>query len=270
MAMSTDTSPVSAGSTSRQPAPPRTASGLVLSLFIASIITVAGCAGGSTEPGVAGVPGSASSAGTSDTAAGSPVAPAQSLIAEIDRELGAMRSTRYQHTTLVDEGRGSFMYDCSGLLDYALGRVAPGAVGVLPTSTSARPLAGDIERYLHRGLTGPIGGWQALPRVDQLRPGDVIAWQATEDSRTGDTGHVMVVHATPVPNPARPHEWLVQVADSTLNPHALDSRKPAETGLGTGRIGLVVDEQGAATAFYWRGAISEHAKATEISLGRLT
>ncbi|MGA8331524.1 MAG: hypothetical protein WB777_19830 [Mycobacterium sp.] len=190
------------------------------------------------------------------------------LIGEIDRELGAMRVTHYQHTTRVDEASGSFMYDCSGLLDYALGRVLPSAVRVMPTSTSTRPLAGDIERYLRRGLRGQIGGWQALARVDELRPGDVIAWLATEDSKTGDTGHVMVVHATPVRNTARRQEWLVQVADSTLSPHARDSRHAPETGLGTGTIGLVADKHGAATAFYWRGAVSERAKDTEISLGR--
>jgi hypothetical protein len=50
---------------------------------------------------------------------------------------------------------------------------------------------------LHGGLTGPLEEWQALARVDALGPGDVIAWQATEDSKTGDTGHVMVVLEAP-------------------------------------------------------------------------
>ena len=54
-----------------------------------------------------------------------------------------MRTTHYQHKTEVDEASGTFFYDCSGLLDYALGRVLPTAASALPTSTSARPLAGD-------------------------------------------------------------------------------------------------------------------------------
>ena len=99
-----------------------------------------------------------------------------------------MRTTHYQHKTEVDEASGTFFYDCSGLLDHALGRVLPTAASALPTSTSARPLAGDIERYLRRGLAAPIGGWQALGRIDALQPGDVVAWLATEDSKTGDTG----------------------------------------------------------------------------------
>ncbi len=48
-----------------------------------------------------------------------------------------MRTTHYQHKTEVDEASGTFFYDCSGLLDYALGRVLPTAASALPTSTSA-------------------------------------------------------------------------------------------------------------------------------------
>jgi hypothetical protein len=91
---------------------------------------------------------------------------------------------------------------------------------------------------------------------------------ATEDSATHDTGHVMVVLVPPTSNPRRSGEWLVEVADSTVSPHALDSRSRGQPGLGTGTIGLTLDANGAPTAFYWRGGISERAKPTEIALGR--
>jgi hypothetical protein len=71
-----------------------------------------------------------------------------------------------------------------------------------------------------------------LARVDALGPGDVVAWQATE------------------------------------SPHALASRHPGTSGLGTGTTGLVVDGSGAPTAFYWRGGVSPQAKRTQIALGR--
>jgi cell wall-associated NlpC family hydrolase len=235
-------------------------------IALAWSLTLAGTAlGGCASGGPAGPGSTATSAGARATAA----APAP-LVGEVDRELAAMRVTRYQHSTRVDEASGTYFYDCSGLVDYALRRVLPADAAALPTSTSARPLAGDIERYLHGGLAGPIDGWQAIARVDGLRPGDVVTWLATEDSKTGDTGHVMVVLAAATPNPARPGEWLVQVADSTLNPHALDTRHTGETGLGTGTIGLVSDSGGAPTAFYWQGGVSRAAKPTEISLGRPT
>jgi hypothetical protein len=193
---------------------------------------------------------------------------AAELLGEVQRELSAMKTTHYQHTTAVDESIGKFFYDCSGMVDYALNRALPRDALALPTSTSKRPLAGDIERYLRSAAGQSVAGWQAVSRVDQLGPGDVVSWLATEESTTGDTGHVMVVTAAPTRNPARDGEWLVHVADSTLSPHASDSRHQGQTGLGTGVIGLVVDPNGAPTAFYWRGGVSERAKPTEIALGR--
>jgi hypothetical protein len=227
-------------------------------------LVLAGC----VKSGDTGAGGTATPSRAPASAAPSGEGGAASLAGEVQRELAAMRTTHYQHTTDVVESSGKFFYDCSGMIDYALGRVLPADVNALPTSTSKRPLAGDIEHHLHSGLSAPIAGWQSLTRVDELGTGDVVAWQATEDSTTGDTGHVMVVLAAPTQNPARAGEWLVKVGDSTLNPHAHDSRHEGESGLGTGTIGLVVDDRNAATAFYWRGGVTKQSKPTEIALGR--
>jgi len=75
----------------------------------------------------------------------------------------------------------------------------------------------------------------------------------------GDTGHVMVVLAAPTRNPDRACEWLMRRADSTLSPHARDSRPKGVTGLGTGTMGLMVDVRDAPTAFHWQGGISTQA-----------
>jgi hypothetical protein len=222
-------------------------------LGCAGLLALAGCG---TPGGTAAAPGAATR--------NSPAA----LLAEVDRELAAMRSTRYQHHTVVNEARGSFHYDCSGLVDYALGRAAPDDLQALPVSTSTRPLAADIERRLQAAGTGTPGPWRAVPDVTSLRPGDLIAWLATEDSTTGDTGHVMVVLEPARPNPDRAGEWLVRVADSTLSPHARDSRTRPTTGLGTGTIGLVTDGAGHPTGFYWRGGLTRHPEPTTIALGR--
>jgi hypothetical protein len=232
-------------------------------LLVLEALATAGCAGSKPSSPSAGMPPTPSPADMRPAAVSGSVA----LVREVQRELNAMRVTRYQHTTTVDESSGSYFYDCSGLLDYAMGRVRAADLNPIP-HTRARPLAADIEGYLRRGLTGPIEGWQPLARVDAMGPGDVVAWQATEDSTTGDTGHVMVVLEAPAQNSARAAEWLVRVADSTLSPHALDSRHSGITGLGTGMIGLLVDDRGAPTAFYWRGGVSRQAKPTEIALGR--
>jgi hypothetical protein len=233
------------------------------SVIAASTAPVVLAACGTTSP-AAEDPSTGTSA---HSAASDPAAP-QRLVDEVHRELMAMRSTRYQHTTRVDEHTGTYFYDCSGLVDYAAPRVIPADADALPTSTSLRPLAGDIEHYLHGGLEHSVAGWTAVRRVAELRPGDVIAWLATEDSTTGDTGHTMVVFAPPTTDLARPGEWLVQVADSTLSPHAQDSRQRGETGLGTGTIGLLADVAGLPTGFYWQGGVSREAKSTEVALGR--
>jgi hypothetical protein len=78
----------------------------------------------------------------------------------------------------------------------------------------------------------------------------------------------MIVRGAPTRNPARRGEWLVRVVDSTMSPHAGDSRHAGTTGLGIGTIGLAVDDRDAPTAFYWQGGISKEAKPTEIALGR--
>lgn len=233
---------------------------LLAGLMLAAAL--AGC-GPRLPSGSGGAPATSSTARNPAGAA----APSK-LIGEVRRELAAMRTTHYQHSTDVDETAGVFDYDCSGLLDYALGRALPSDASALPTTTSVRPLAGDIERYLRGGQVGPVAGWRTVSRVDELRPGDVVSWLATEDSTTGDTGHVMIVLAAPKRNDARHSEWLVEVADSTLSPHAADSRHKGISGLGTGTIGLITDDGGAPTAFYWQGGVSKTPKPTEIALGR--
>jgi hypothetical protein len=69
-------------------------------------------------------------------------------------------------------------------VDYALQRVAPDDFAALPTSTSTRPLAADIERRLRAAAHDTSGPWRAVPTVADLRPGDLIAWLATENSTT--------------------------------------------------------------------------------------
>jgi hypothetical protein len=234
---------------------------ILITVLALETLAFAGCSADKPNKPSATSPALPLPATTSATPSGS-----ATLVGEVERELNAMRFTRYQHATAVDESSGNYLYDCSGFLDYAMGRVLAADLRSIP-HTKSRPRAADIEGYLHRGLTDSIDGWQALARADALGPGDGIAWLATEDSTTGDTGHVMVVLQAPTQESARPAEWLVRVADSTLSPHARDSRTPGATGLGTGTIGLVA-ERGTPTAFYWRGGVSPDAKPTEIALGR--
>jgi len=207
------------------------------------------------------------------------VAPATSasrgLLEEIDRELAREKTTSYSHKTHVDEEEGTFDFDCSGFVDYALARVDPDALLPLRKgSRHARPLAEDFVRVLEKAPTGERAGehWARVARVDALLPGDVIAWRVSPEAKANgnkNTGHVMVVHGPVARNKEDRKELLVPIADSTLHGHAQDSREKDENGIGTGTIGLVTDESGAPVSYKWAGGVSKTAVATTIVLGRL-
>jgi len=191
------------------------------------------------------------------------------LLAEVRRELATMKDSSYQHKTDVDAGEGGYYFDCSGFVDYALAHSLPADLKVLPITTSTRPLAQDFEHHFRAAADGSAADpWRAVPTVAQLRPGDVIAWLKPADVKSRNTGHVLVALENPVQNPARSDEWLVKVADSTTSPHAQDSRGDDADGLGTGTIGLSVDDAGHPVGYYWRGGVSTVLKHTEISLGQ--
>jgi hypothetical protein len=211
-------------------------------------------------------PNDTGSAGRDDDGAGR-----LALLAEVHRELATMRDSSYQHATDVDAAEGAYNFDCSGFVAYALAHSRPTALAALPVTTSIRPLARDFERHFRAVAAGAAGGpWRAVGTVPALRPGDVIAWLTPPTSPSRNTGHVLVVLADPVRNPARLDEWLVTVADSTTSRHANDSRDADTDGLGTGTIGLVVDGGEAPIGYYWRGGLSTARQLTEVSLGRPT
>ncbi len=180
-----------------------------------------------------------------------------------------MRSSTYTHTTNVNEATGTYDFDCSGFVGYALERVFPSGFAAIVAATTARPLAKDFELFF---ASIPIGGSKAgfgrVARVMQLVPGDVVAWLEPADV-TGNTGHTFFVHGAPRVNPARSDEILVPIEDSTSSPHgAADSRTPSgATGLGTGTVGLLIDASGAPIGYRWTGGVSTKLEYTSIAMG---
>ncbi len=223
------------------------------------------------EPAVAGQEGD----DTADHAGGTPP-PAGSagaaLLAEIDRELSRMTASTYSHHTHVDEATGTFEYDCSGLLRYALSRAAPDALAAVQTAAGRRPRSSEIVAFLQAIPPGGQNGrWQRVARAQDLAPGDVIAWLKTADSRSTNTGHTMIVHGAPSADPNRPDAFVVPVVDATGLPHGRgDARADAHrTGLGRGEIVLLVDGAGAPVGYRWSRGKRSREKATTVALGRL-
>jgi hypothetical protein len=189
-----------------------------------------------------------------------------SLLEEAERELRARREIGYTHKTHVDERAGVFDFDCSGFVDYALAHSNVEAYGAVHALSRKRPLAKHYVE-LFQGLEGKTAPWAPVRRVDDLRPGDVLAWLEPADVVSRNTGHVMVVAERPRRNG---RTWRVPIVDSTAAPHgSSDARKRAgERGLGTGTVVLEVDAGGAPIAYHWSTWSKSKEHATTIAMGR--
>jgi hypothetical protein len=188
----------------------------------------------------------------------------------MNRELSNMRSSTYQHTLNVDEASGTYDYDCSLFVGYALGRAFPSGWNALVAATKARPQAADIETFFASiPIGGSTAGFARVARPIDLVPGDVVAWLEPADI-SGNTGHTFFVHGTPSVNPSNGGEILVPIEDATSSPHgATDSRWPSNTGLGTGTVGLLIDGNGAPIGYRWTGGVSTKLEYTSIAMAHV-
>lgn len=189
------------------------------------------------------------------------------LLHEAERELARMNSSHYTHRTSIDEENGTYDYDCSGFVGYALSRADPCAFRVL---LHTRPDAGNY--YYHLVQFGPApgnGGWMRVSTPLELRPGDIIVWLKPDESDAKSTGHIMVVAEEPLRNPERSGEVLVRVIDSTTSAHADDTRGSGRNGLGKGTIGIMTDSSGPPTGYYWRGGVSSVMQETDMVFARI-
>jgi hypothetical protein len=182
------------------------------------------------------------------------------------------RCTSYDHKTNVDEAKGIYDFDCSGFIDYVLSRVRPQALIIIPHQEHIRPLADDFYCYFtNRSSTPNDARWSRIERPIDLLTGDLIAWlQFPQSLDQQYTGHVMMVRSVPSLNPMRFDEVLIPVIDSTVSPHANDTRPEGSTGLGTGTIGINVNGAGYPLGFYWSDGESSKMEQTKIAFGRLT
>lgn len=191
------------------------------------------------------------------------------LAAEAARELSIMKSSIYEHTTFVDEKTGTFNYDCSGFVGYALTKVLPAHLSAVKTFAGVtRPLAKDYEAFF-ASITTSKSGWSRVYKPIDLQPGDVIAWLKPADLVSNNTGHLMIVRVKPYVSPKRADEIIVPVTDSTSTFHGpTDTRSPSREGLGNASIGIIIDSKGAPIRYRWTGAYSTKEYTTEITFAR--
>jgi hypothetical protein len=190
------------------------------------------------------------------------------------KKLGAVSSSlvesEYTHGFSVDERRGVYKFDCSGMAQWVLRKSAPVAAITMAHGLPSRPLARDFQRRIARApVERERGGWRRVARVSELAPGDVVAWIKPQEIDSPNTGHVVFVLLPPVLAPGYENAYLVRVADSTRLLHDDDTRV-GRNGFGFGTILLVADpDTGAPIAYGW-AALKWRAFETAIALGRPT
>lgn len=188
-------------------------------------------------------------------------------LAEITR---ATRVGRYEHHTHVDEARGEYLWDCSGMTGWILEREAPAVMrGIL----ASRPRARDFARAItHAPTDHARHGLRRIESAFDVRAGDVFAWERPPGMPSTSTGHVGFVLSSPVPALGVERAVSMRVADSTTLPHDADSRLVAldhDGGLGEGTMTFLLDEAGRATAYGWHGTLSPIYVVTPVVFGRL-
>jgi hypothetical protein len=193
------------------------------------------------------------------------------LVAEAARQVGAMKVSSYEHTTAVDESTGTFKYDCSGFLGYALTRVLPVQFAAVKAFAAvARPLAVHYEKFFETIAAGTTkSGWTRVARAIDIRPGDVVAWLKPAELVSENTGHVMIVTGAATVNPKRADEIIIPITDSSAAFHGPeDTRYPSADGLGRGTIGIIVNAAGTPIRYRWTGGYSTKEYSTSISFAR--
>ncbi len=195
--------------------------------------------------------------------------PAKTLVAEATRIVTTAKATTYSHKTFVDEAAGRFEVDCSGFVGYLLRRVAPQARKELVAATVKRPLAKHFVSFIAGLPEKGAGRWARLDDARKLRAGDLIAWTRAADSKSTNTGHVMLVAGPPTHHGARVVK--VPIFDSTALAHGATDKRAAGSpnGVGQGTIVLRTDRSGKPLAFRWSPTGKYKYHETEIALARL-
>ena len=171
------------------------------------------------------------------------------LSAEVGRVLDSLEETHYQHDTVIESPKGVYKTDCSGFVNFALATAVSDAYDDLKRATAERPVAEDYVHFI-RGLKASVGRWHAVLKPADLVPGDIVAWRIPPGVKSSDTGHVMVVHKTPV---LVGMEADVPIVDSTDTGHGdADPRVPTDpSGVGPGTVVILLHDDGTARGYRW-------------------
>jgi hypothetical protein len=191
---------------------------------------------------------------------------------EAYRMFRSIKSTEYVHPPYTsNDAAGVYKFDCLGFVDHVL--IGADMASYKEIGKGVNPSIESYSAYINRldAKTPNSAGWTKVTRPVDLQPGDVCLWLKPS---TLDTGHMWIIAGEPKVNPKRTGEVLVRIFDSTGTVHSDDSRTGSafKTGLGSGILGYMVDDEGNPVGLYWEGGMSTGAgeKDTTIICGRLS
>jgi hypothetical protein len=166
-----------------------------------------------------------------------------------------MNETAYQGATEINEETGSLKCDCSGLVCYALRDMFPEAylsVRGMEAQDRVRPMSITFYETFAAAATGKGNGrWQAVEKLLDIKPGDVLAWRKDVIKEGESSGHTAMVASKPVVE--KDGRVRIRVIDSTRGPHSNDTRTEKNLGVGSGDMYFTADRDGRPSGFYVRG-----------------
>lgn len=180
-----------------------------------------------------------------------------------------VKHTYYTHDHMrFDPATGTYDTDCSGFVSHVLTTTAPIQLEYAPKEIGftipRAKMYYEFFRSLGQGVQAP--GWEAVPKLADARPGDIVAWGLFPPEQHRDTGHVFVVAETPSPQPDG--TILVSVFDSTAVPHYNDNRTYPPGGVGSGALKFYLDASGVVTGVQFHQGY--HVHAVTPAIGRLS
>jgi len=190
------------------------------------------------------------------------------ILTQAKKILTNLKETEYSHKTVVDEKRGFYGFDCSGLVVFVLKEAAPYALSQVDVDSGHHRARAvnffDVIRNAPEDRSR--NGWLFIRRLIDAEPGDFIVWRYPVISEKGTTGHMVIVLEKPVQEDS--DSVNVTVMDAARSGHADDSRPEGSKGVGVGRIRFKVNENGAPVSFYW-SKMSKDPKGYPIVIGRV-
>lgn len=191
------------------------------------------------------------------------------LIALKDEIQQSLTHTAYEHRTRVRPKEGVYIWDCSAMAGWMLRKIAPRARKAM---NKGRPVARDFYRRIKRSPTRRArDGWRRLTHIEDVRPGDMFAWERPPGFPSKNTGHVGFAIEPARPVPEWPGAYTLRIVDATSLPHQDDTRRRKDGGgIGEGTILFMTDGEGRGIGYGWFGRRSRGVIVTDIGFARLS